>query len=47
MTYAWKWSHTEGTGREIVKGMILQSSMFSKNEERIFDFTIFKVLTFW
>ena len=25
MTYAWKWSHTEGTGREIVKGMILQS----------------------
>ena len=34
MTFAWKWSHTEGTDREVVKGMILQSLGLQKEQEK-------------
>ena len=34
LTYAWKWSHTPGQDREIVKGMILQSLGLSQETEK-------------
>ena len=34
MTYAWKWSHTKDTEREIMKGMILQSIGLSQIKEK-------------
>tara|TARA_R100000030_G_scaffold557_1_gene595 strand:- start:544 stop:1131 length:588 start_codon:yes stop_codon:yes gene_type:complete len=34
MTYAWKWSHSEGTDREVFKGMILQSLGLQQEQEK-------------
>ena len=34
MTYAWKWSHSEGTDREEFKGMILQSLGLQQEQEK-------------
>ena len=34
MTYAWKWSHSEGTNREVFKGMILQSLGLQQEQEK-------------
>jgi len=34
MTFAWKWSHTKDTDREMMKGMILQSLGFNRAKEK-------------
>jgi|TARA_B110000211_G_scaffold26995_2_gene27512 hypothetical protein len=34
MTFAWKWSHTKDTDREMMKGMILQSLGLNRAKEK-------------
>ena len=34
MTYAWKWSHSEGTDREVFKWMILQTLGLQQEQEK-------------